>query len=115
MNDISDHLPVFATFQNHFKFKTETNTCKLVRHRTQEAINAFKADLMKQDWNDVYVDDPDKAYEAFLFIFTALYEKHCPLKGYRGKQKYAEKPWITKGLQNACKKKNTLYRNLYTT
>ena len=26
------------------------------------------------------------------------------------KFKYSDSPWITKGLQNACKKKNTLYK-----
>lgn len=65
---------------------------------------------MKQDWKEVYVDEPDKAYSAFLATLTELYEINCLLKKSRGKQKYVDKPWITKGLQNACKKKNTLYR-----
>lgn len=32
INDISDHLPVFAIFQNFFKEKNEnwSNTCKLI-------------------------------------------------------------------------------------
>ena len=63
---------------------------------------------MKQDWKEGYVDEPDKAYYAFLATLTELYEKNCLLKKSRGKHKYVGKPWITKGLQNVCKKKNTL-------
>ena len=36
---------------------------------------------------------------------------NCPLKLFSHKNKYSEAPWITKGLQNACKKKNKLYRD----
>ena len=54
--------------------------------------------------------DIDKAYETFLSIFKSSYDKNCPLKQCNRKQNYREKPWITKGLQNACKKNNTLYR-----
>lgn len=35
----------------------------------------------------------------------------CPLKEYSRKLRYTNCPWITKGIQNACKKKNTLFRD----
>ncbi len=74
-------------------------------------MNAFKNDLLVQNWEKVYNEsDIDSAYETFLRIFTSLYEKNCPLKHYYRKRKYNDRPWFTKGLQNACKKKNTLYR-----
>ncbi|WP_227487742.1 hypothetical protein, partial [Nocardioides malaquae] len=50
------------------------------------------------------------AYDKFLRRFKILYDKNCPLKQYTRKHSHKEQPWITKGLQNACKKKNTLYR-----
>ena len=59
--------------------------------------------------------DVDKSYDMFLDVFTDTerYDKHCPLKkvnvtisGIR-----EGKPWFTNGLRNACKKKNTLYKN----
>ena len=31
---------------------------------------------------------------------------------FSGNTKYSEAPWITKGLQNACKKKNKLYKDV---
>lgn len=50
------------------------------------------------------------AYDAFLHIFTELYNKHCPIRNYRVKDSYKGKPWMTKSLQKACKKKNLLYK-----
>ena len=58
-------------------------------------------------------DDPDKAYNEFLSTFSMLYDKHCPLTA-RKINKYKDKPWITKGLEKACKKKNILYKQFLT-
>ncbi|KAF7660965.1 hypothetical protein LDENG_00270650, partial [Lucifuga dentata] len=43
-------------------------------------------------------------------ILMELYERNCPLRNYSQKYKSENNPWMTKGLQNACKKKNALYR-----
>lgn len=66
---------------------------------------------MIQDWNKVYLEDVDEAYDTFLSITTALYEKSCPLAKKVVKQKAAEKPWLTKGILNEFKKKNLLYKD----
>lgn len=74
-------------------------------------MSALRNDLLAQNWENVYREnDVDRAYESFLGTFTLLYNKNCPIRQYSRKQKYVDRPWITKGLQNACKKKNTLYR-----
>ncbi len=54
--------------------------------------------------------DINSAYQEFLKIFTRLYDKNCPLVPCTRKGQNAECPWITKGLLNACKKKNSLSR-----
>ena len=111
VNDISDHLPVFSVYDCNCK-KNKTD-CKpqYRRVRTEEAMNALKYDLLTYDWGSLYMEkDIDGAYDIFLKIFKTLYDKNCPLKQYSRKHNYREQPWITKGLQNACKKKNTLYR-----
>ena len=36
--------------------------------------------------------------------------KNCPVREDSRKNRHKNKPWISKGLHNACKKKNTLYR-----
>lgn len=53
----------------------------------------------------------NNAYEEFLRIFTTLYDKICPIAQYCRKLKFAECPWISKGLHNVCKKENILYRD----
>lgn len=114
INDITDHLPVFGIFQ-HLK-KKENNTTmhkqKLTRYRTPGAIAALGVDLSAQSWGEVYaIEDPDQAYEAFLSTFLNLYDKHCPIRPVTNKNKTRQnKPWITKGLENASKKKNLLYK-----
>lgn len=53
--------------------------------------------------------DVNTAYNYFLETFVRLYNKNCPIKRYRNKED-SNAPWITRGLRNACKKKNNLYR-----
>lgn len=49
---------------------------------------------------------------SFLKRYLALYDKHCPIVQRKHNSSYRQKPWITRGLQNACKKKNKLYRDM---
>lgn len=64
------------------------------------------------NWTSVYNETgADKAYDLFLDTFNDLYDKDCPRKRYSNKNRFAGNPWMTMGLQNACKKKkNILYR-----
>lgn len=74
-------------------------------------IEEFQKELSNQNWCDVYTEsDANVAYETFLYIFIELYNINCPMKMIQNQEnKSAKKPWITKGIENACKKKNTLY------
>ncbi|XP_051919919.1 uncharacterized protein LOC127599747 [Hippocampus zosterae] len=112
INDISDHLPVFAVFHNYFDRKAKSTTrITEIRLRTQRSIDAFKQDLEKQNWTEVYSnEDPNTAFEVFQSTIISLYDKHFPLTKVSKKYKDPSKPWITKGIENACKKKNNLYK-----
>ena len=44
-------------------------TYKFVRIRTPERTEALKLNLANYNWDKVYVDDPNQAYDAFLFGF----------------------------------------------
>ncbi len=50
INDINNHLPVFATLQNFLKtnIQRNSNTFKLIRRKTPEAIEALKEELGQQ-------------------------------------------------------------------
>lgn len=111
ITDISDHLPVFAVFQNVFKVNSRSiYESRIVRHRTPEAIEVFKEELGRQNWDDVYsYENPNEAYDIFLEKILNIYDKCCPLKAIKVNHKI-QKPWFTKGIIKACKKKNILYR-----
>ena len=109
--DISDHLPVFTVIDYVYKNRTEKQ--KIFRRiKTDKSINMLIQDLVSQNWDMIYNEkDVDGAYNIFLEIFKAKYDKHCPINEYNKKRAHDNCPWLTKGLQNACKKKNALYRN----
>lgn len=114
INDISDHLPIFTIYDRNYKINKMDSKKEYRRVRTEERMNAFKKDLLKENWGEVYQEqDVNSAYNEFLRIFTLLYNTNCPIKQYSRKHKYMDCPWITKGLQNACiKKKCSIQRVL---
>lgn len=110
LTDITDHLPVFAVFKHKLKMNKVCDY-KLQRVRMLEAIEAFKAELDNHDWKEVYVEETNDSYNAFLDIFMSLYDCHCPVRKIKVKPKSRENLWITKGLEKACKKKDQLYKD----
>lgn len=112
VTDISDHLPVFVVLEMNNKLalsKSKQNP-SLVRIKSPESIMALKKELINYDWQRVYVEDVNDSYNAFLDIFLTLYNTHCPVKEFRRNITKNRKPWVTKGLEKACTKKNRLYR-----
>ena len=110
INDISDHLPVFALY--HYSIKKQKNIS--VRHYRKvdtESIQKLIDELDKEKWNEVYSQtNVNLSYEYFLRKFELLLEKYCPMSVTSSKNQNNMKPWLTKALINACKKKNTMYR-----
>lgn len=110
--DITDHLPVFTIYDYNVCKSKATNNVSYRRLRTADRINAFNEDLRAYNWNSICGEmDIERAYNKFLEIFTLLYNKHCPIRVYQNNKKYVNRPWISKGLQKACKKKNNLYKS----
>ena len=52
----------------------------------------------------------NNAYDSFMSTINQCYDKHFPKVRIRIDQKSENKPWLTKGLINACHKKNNLYK-----
>ena len=104
--DITDHLPVFTLSDNCYKKIEKTQKYIFKRILSDRSIEALKHDLEIQDWKTVLREkEVDNAYNLFLDIFCNSYNKCCPLQKYTINNKSAKCPWISKGLQNACKKK----------
>lgn len=91
LSDISDHLLVFVIL-HYLNVKGSSGesqpSCKSVRLKTPERTEALKIELSNCNWDEVYVDDPNQAYNAFLFTFLTVYNKHCPIREYMIKDKY---------------------------
>lgn len=109
INDITDHLPIFVLHEcKHYNLDTSKINIQR-RLRTDYTLNKLKNDLLAQDWKHVYEEgDVDLAYSLFLNTFLTLYYKNCPIQQSEITSKRPYKPWVTRGLMNACKKKNTL-------
>uniref|UniRef100_A0A8C7YP82 Reverse transcriptase domain-containing protein n=1 Tax=Oryzias sinensis TaxID=183150 RepID=A0A8C7YP82_9TELE len=111
INDISDHLPVFTVYDDNYRNYEFNKSTQFRRVKNEESIHAFKNDLLAQSWDEIYNKQcVNEAYESFLKKFESLFDKNCPIKAFRIKTNYSQCPWVTKGLQNACKKKNCLYK-----
>ena len=69
-------------------------------------------------WDEILAEEVvNITYNKFVNLFTNLFNTNCPLnkiisKLTQGKRKYKrpDKPWMTTGLKNACKKKKLLYK-----
>ena len=110
MNDITDHLPIFALCNYEIENK-KSDPVKYVRNLKNENVSLLIESLSQEMWNNVLQsDDVNVAYINFIETFSKLYNLHCPVKKAHAKGIY-KKPWITNGLKNACRKKNGLYRS----
>lgn len=112
INDISDHLPVFCICSYDIVCIKEPKYI-YIRRKDEKAIENFKCRLSTETWNDVYSpDDVNTSYDNFISKFTIMYNDCFPVKKICiNNSTKKDKPWITKGLKNACKKKRNLYKN----
>lgn len=111
MNDITDHLPEFIVYDCNYKKVDQTIKSQYRWVWTDDSLKALKFQQMTYDWVVIYrIDDVDVAYEECLRIFILLYNQNCPVKEYKRKRSHKNQEWVTKGLQNACKKKNLLFK-----
>lgn len=79
MTDGSDHLPVFAVLEVNDKLKVRTNAqTDLVGAESPKAIMALKEELLNHDWQEVYVDDINESYDAFLFYIVRFLQRLLP-------------------------------------
>ena len=75
INDTSDHLPAFVVVQSCTRTNKDVTTYKIIRQKSEGAINPFKKDLMIQDWNKVYVEDVDEAYDTNTDLIFILQKR----------------------------------------
>ena len=80
MNDITDHLPIFALCNYEIENK-KSYPVKYVRNLKNENVSLLIESLSQELWNNVLQsDDVNVAYINFIETFSKLYNLHCPVK-----------------------------------
>ena len=73
----------------------------------------FISDFNQINWEQILYDkenDVNFPVNEYLSKIDSLLDTHAPIKKLNKKElKFLAKPWITKGLQNSNKKKNSIY------
>ena len=111
ITDVGDHLPVFTLCQGIDVHHSNNRGFTFIWRSDEQCMNSFKAALASHDWDCILQrTDVNSMFDYFVDAFTGLYNTHCPLKRVTIKMKARDKPWFTRGLTNACKKKNKLYK-----
>ena len=106
IDDTTDHLPVLSVMANDITRKgVEQSIFK--RNLSKKNIEKLKIQLEKVTWDKVFEQkSADKCYDNFLNEFVSILDECCKVtKSNTGVK--TNKPWLTQGLINACKKRIT--------
>ena len=60
-------------------------------------------------WNQNYIEDDNDWYTKFIRIVYRVFQQSFPLVRV-SRERFKDKPWMTKGLRISIKHKNRLYR-----
>ena len=109
VTDISDHFPNFILCSESTTENT-TETVFYKRSFDNDSIKNFQNLLTPASWELVTdATGTNHAYEAFIAIFSRLYEKTFPKKQVSIKIKSLKNKWMTKGVTKSSKRKQRLY------
>ena len=113
VNDITDHLPIFAFCDYPDLKRQEKKLHTKKRIINKNTIDLLADNLSEVDWDNVLnLSEVDLAYNAFLSTFVHLYNQCCPIRLVKHFSRKNDKPWLTNSLKNACHKKNVLYKKI---
>ena len=117
---ISDHLPTFIFHKTNLRKKQYHPKYILQQNKDENAIQNFcsaitNANIMgKIDSSERAC--PDQNYNILQDILVQQMNKHLPVKKVKfNKYKHKDSPWITQGILNSIRFRDTLYKNLKST
>ena len=79
---------------------------------SQSNIAALRDDLLSTDWSFIeQCSNINEAYDSFINKFNTLLDINIPIV-HKTFKTYSNdhKPWITSGIINSVRRKNSLYR-----
>ena len=115
VNDLSDHLPVFAyTFKDSPSMHESRNNYAVIRDYSEHNIATFRTHLTNVDWSNHSDNDPNIMYNNFLNELLRIYNLSFSEKVARNNKNRSLMPWMTKVLLVSVRKKNKLYKQFLT-
>lgn len=117
-HDVSDHLATYVTIALYDKLNirhqvAENSKSSEQMKYSEDNINKFKELLESVDWSDVE-DEPDtqQKYDTFLIRYTKHYNTAFKtlVAAPRKHQRACPKVWMLPWLEEACFRKNKLYK-----
>ena len=110
-SSISDHLPPFFILAVFFSNSSSTKY-NIIPHEWEKFNNqSFLEDFEKINWKQILQSNKENVsitFENYPNTMNTVINSHAPLK--KKLRKFHEKPWITKGIQNAIEKKNRVFK-----
>ena len=111
-NGVSDHDPQMLEL-HVVSLNSKRNNYKTITIRKIDfnSINEFKDKLSSEIWQNVFDNDNkdvDSIFNSFLNTYLQIFYSYFPQKKTNNKIT-SNKPWITIGIINSCKRKKELY------
>ena len=79
LNDLSDHLPVFAYFSGKTLTRDGENKV-FIRKISDEDLHKFNENFSYTNWSSFLDEDPNMAYDNFKDEYSRVYNACFPLK-----------------------------------
>ena len=110
---ISDHLAQFLIIPAENK-KNLRNIIKYKRDTKNVDRENFILEMLNVDWKKIIKtenNDPNFSFNQFEIKLCSIIDKYMPLKRLTKEEiKHHYKPWITFGIRNSMKRRDTLYK-----
>ena len=113
LNDLSDHLPVFAYFSGKTLTRDGENKV-FIRKISDEDLHKFNENFSYTNWSSFLDEHPNMAYDNFKDEYSRVYNACFPLKVIKGKPlNDCSSPWLSLGLLKSTNKKNKLCKKIH--
>ena len=112
VNDLSDHRPIYTIREENLVICNDVPMVShiKVRNKSKKDMKIFCEQLYMESWQSVYnAVNANTAYYNFIQIIDNMFYKSCPIILIKSPKKIHDKPWMTSGLKNSCRKKKLLY------
>ena len=114
LNDLSDHLPIFAITEHEMKNCPEipNSGSHITRKISIKSLELFAKKIKSCNWQSTLSkNNPTESYVSFFKEFFKIYDYFFPLKKYKSNNiKIDNNLWISRGLKNSTKRKEKLYK-----